>query len=58
MSAGIMHLTLARAETAQIQDQARKDGMSLLIEDGLRKASLGLATIDEVLSVATLGQQV
>ncbi len=56
MTSGVMHLTLARAETAQIQEQARKDGMSLLLEDGLRKASLGLTTIDEVLSVATLGQ--
>ncbi len=56
MTTGIMHLTLARAETAQIQEQARKDGMSLLLEDGLRKASLGLTTVDEVLSVATLGQ--
>lgn len=56
MTTGVMHLTLARAETAQIQEQARKDGMSLLIEDGLRKASMGLTTIDEVLSVATFGQ--
>ncbi len=58
MSNNVMHLTLARAETAQIQEQARKDGMNLLLEDGLRKAAMGLTTIDEVLSVSTLGQQV
>lgn len=52
MTQAIMRLTLARAETSQIQEQARKDGMSLLLEDGVRKVKMGLTTIEEVLSVA------
>lgn len=52
MSPAITRLTLARAETSQIQDQARKDGMLLLLEDGARKVKMGITTIEEVLSVA------
>lgn len=53
MTPGVMRLTLERAETAQIQEQARKDGMSLLLDDGIRKVEKGLTTIEEVLSVAS-----
>ncbi|HBL98541.1 TPA: type II secretion system protein GspE [Candidatus Dependentiae bacterium] len=53
MTHPIMRLTLTRSETAVIQDQARKDGMTLLVEDGLEKAKKGLTTIEEVLSVAS-----
>lgn len=53
MSPGVMRLTLERAETAQIQEQARKDGMTLLLEDGIRKVEKGLTTVEEVLSVAS-----
>lgn len=53
MSPALMRLTLNRSETSQIQEQARKEGMTLLVEDGLEKVRLGLTTLEEVLSVAT-----
>ncbi|MBN2267467.1 MAG: type II secretion system ATPase GspE [Candidatus Babeliaceae bacterium] len=53
MTPGIARLTLERADTNRIRDQAIKDGMTLLVEDGIRKAREGLTTIEEVLSVAT-----
>ena len=54
MTPAIVKLTLARADTSLIQDQARKDGMILLVEDGARKVKEGLTTIEEVLAAATL----
>lgn len=54
MTPHIVRLTLERADTLLIQEQARKDGMSLLVEDGARKVKEGLTTVEEVLSVATL----
>jgi len=53
MTDGIARLTMEKADTSRIQDQAIKDGMILLIDDGIRKIKEGLTTIDEVLSVAT-----
>jgi len=38
--------------TSDIRDQAQKDGMHLLVEDGVRKIKQGITTIEEVLSVA------
>ncbi len=52
MTQPIARLTLERADTSVIQEQAVKDGMTLLIDDGLRKIKQGLTTIEEVLSVA------
>ena len=52
MTQPIARLTLERADTALIQSQAVKDGMTLLIDDGVIKIKEGLTTIDEVLSVA------
>lgn len=54
MTPAITKLTLGRADAAIIQEQARKDGMTLLVEDGARKVMEGLTTIEEVLSAATL----
>jgi general secretion pathway protein E len=54
MTPAITRLTLERADTTIIQEQARKDGMTLLVEDGARKVMEGLTTIEEVLSAATL----
>jgi type II secretory ATPase GspE/PulE/Tfp pilus assembly ATPase PilB-like protein len=51
---GIVRLTMQRADTALIRQQAVKDGMTLLIQDGIRKIEAGLTTIEEVLSVATI----
>jgi type II secretory ATPase GspE/PulE/Tfp pilus assembly ATPase PilB-like protein len=36
-----------------VKNQALKDGMVLLVYDGISKIRKGLTTIDEVLSVAT-----
>lgn len=54
MTPAIKQLTLERAETSAMQEQACKDGMTLLVQDGAQKVLEGLTTIEEVLSVATL----
>ncbi len=43
-----------RADTSLLRQQAIKDGMQLLVQDGLRKIKEGLTSIQEVLSVATV----
>jgi general secretion pathway protein E len=53
MTSSIAHLTMERADATVIQEQALKDGMTLLVEDGVRKIIAGLTSIEEVLSVAT-----
>jgi general secretion pathway protein E len=53
MTPDLGKLTMARADTATLRAQAMADGMTLLVHDGLVKASQGLTTVDEVLSVAT-----
>lgn len=58
MTSGIARLTMERADTARIRDQAVKDGMTPLVKDGIRKIKEGLTTIDEVLSVATVETEV
>jgi general secretion pathway protein E len=58
MTSGIGKLTMERANTLQLRKQAIADGMTLLLEDGLRKVRAGLTTIDEVLSVATMETEV
>jgi len=57
MTSEVAKLTMARADTSVIRKQAIADGMSLLLDDGVRKIKEGLTTIDEVLSVATLEQE-
>ena len=42
MTQPIARLTLERADTALIQSYAVKDGMTLLVQDGLRKIKQGL----------------
>jgi general secretion pathway protein E len=54
----VSHLIMQRADTAQIRRQAIADGMTTLLDDGIRKIKQGLTTIDEVLAVATLEQEV
>lgn len=53
MTDGIAKLTMERADTSQIRKQAIKDGMTTLLQDGVRKIKQGITTIEEVLSVAT-----
>lgn len=57
MTSRIARITMERADTAVIQEQAIKDGMTPLVEDGIRKIEMGITTIEEVLSVATVGQE-
>ena len=58
MTPAIIQLTMQRADTSAIRTQAIKDGMTLLVEDGVRKIKEGLTTIDEVLAVATIEHEV
>jgi len=58
MTPGIAKLTMERSDTSLLRKQAIADGMTLLIDDGIRKIKEGLTTIDEVLSVATMEQEV
>src|SRR3990167_727826 len=53
MSNDIAKLTVQRADAKVIQDAAVKEGMTLLVQDGLDKIKEGLTSVDEVLSVAT-----
>ncbi|MFZ5953668.1 MAG: type II secretion system ATPase GspE [Candidatus Dependentiae bacterium] len=57
-TSAISNLIMQRADTAQIRRQAIADGMTTLLDDGIRKIKQGLTTIDEVLAVATLEQEV
>jgi general secretion pathway protein E len=54
----IVKLILARSDTAEIQRQAVKDGMTLLVQDGVRKIIEGVTTIEEVLAVAESGEEI
>lgn len=48
----IAQLTMDRADTSVIRKQAQKEGMTLLLDDGLIKIKQGVTTIEEVLAVA------
>lgn len=54
MTPGISALTMQRADTSVLRQRAIQDGMSLLVQDGIRAIKKGLTTIEEVLSVATI----
>jgi type II secretory ATPase GspE/PulE/Tfp pilus assembly ATPase PilB-like protein len=54
MTDDIERLAMERADTSQIRKQAVKDGMTLLLQDGIRKIKEGVTTIEEVLAVATI----
>jgi type II secretory ATPase GspE/PulE/Tfp pilus assembly ATPase PilB-like protein len=41
------------ATSAQIEDQAKKEGMVTMIEDGIFMVAQGKTTIEEVLRVVT-----
>lgn len=53
MTPAIGELVVQRVDSTVIKNQALKDGMILLVYDGINKIRQGLTTIDEVLSVAT-----
>lgn len=52
MSPQIAKLTKEKADADLIKREAVKEGMTLLVQDGLNKIKEGVTTIDEVLSVA------
>lgn len=54
MSAQLSRMVVERADTDTLRRQARLDGMSLLIEDGIAKIDAGLTTLEEVLSEAAV----
>ncbi len=52
ISPTIKNLIMKQLIADEIEDQARKEGMFTLIEDGIFKAAQGLTSIEEVLRVA------
>ncbi|MCL1910798.1 MAG: type II secretion system ATPase GspE [Leptospirales bacterium] len=52
MSPNIRKLILSHADSETIKEQARKEGMKTLLEDGLQKVIDGLTTVEEVLRVS------
>jgi type II secretory ATPase GspE/PulE/Tfp pilus assembly ATPase PilB-like protein len=53
MSPAIKNLIMKNATAAEIEEQAKKDGMLTMLEDGIFKCVEGLTTIEEVLRVIT-----
>ncbi|MFA5997237.1 MAG: GspE/PulE family protein [Candidatus Paceibacterota bacterium] len=53
MSAAIRTLVLKGATASEVEEQAKKEGMTTMIEDGIIKASQGITTIEEVLRVVS-----
>jgi len=53
MSTAIKDLIMKDATTQQIEDQAKKEGMLTMFEDGVFKCVQGLTTIEEVLRVVS-----
>lgn len=49
----IKELIMKGATAGEIEEQAKKDGMMTMIEDGIFKAVQGITTIEEVLRVVT-----
>jgi len=49
MSESIKKMVIEKKDAYQIKEQARKEGMSLMIEDGLKKVERGVTTLEEVL---------
>jgi len=53
---GIRDMIYGNVTAARLREQARRDGMRTMREDGIRKVLAGLTTIEEVVSV-TIGDQ-
>jgi len=52
MNPRLREMCFNKATTDGLRDQARRDGMHTLLEDGLRKVLLGWTTLDEVMAEA------
>jgi type IV pilus assembly protein PilB len=53
VTATIRELIIKGASQDQIEEQAKKEGMMTMIEDGIFQAALGLTTLEEVLRVVS-----
>ena len=49
----IKDLIVRQATSDQIQAQAQKEGMKIMVEDGFIKAAQGLTSLEEILRVIT-----
>jgi general secretion pathway protein E len=58
MSNALARLVVEKADANILRAQALKDGMKLLVQDGVWKIELGQTTIEEVLSVATMQEDI
>ncbi|MGZ6255155.1 MAG: type II secretion system ATPase GspE [Candidatus Chromulinivorax sp.] len=58
MSNALAHLVVEKVDANVLRAQAIKEGMKLLVQDGLWKVELGQTTIEEVLSVATMQEEI
>ncbi|MGL6193545.1 MAG: GspE/PulE family protein [Thermoguttaceae bacterium] len=54
MTPKIREMTFKQASTVEIRKAARKEGMTVLYEDGIRKVFKGVTTFEEVLRIARL----
>jgi type IV pilus assembly protein PilB len=53
VSSSIKDLIVKNSTADQIQDQAKKEGMKSMVEDGFFKAARGITSVEEVLRVIT-----
>jgi type IV pilus assembly protein PilB len=53
MSSAIKELVMKGATAEEIENQAKKEGMLTMIEDGIFKAAQGITTVEEVLRVVS-----
>ncbi len=53
VSSALRELVIRRASMEEIEEQAKKEGMMTMIEDGVFKAVQGMTTLEEVLRVVT-----
>jgi general secretion pathway protein E len=58
MTPAVGQLVVQRADAIKIKQQAIKDGMTLLVQDGIEKIKQGLTTIEEVLAVASADDEI
>ncbi|MGL6227347.1 MAG: GspE/PulE family protein [Thermoguttaceae bacterium] len=57
MTPKVREMTFKQASTVDIRKTAQKEGMSMLYQDGIRKAFKGLTTFDEVLRISRLAEE-
>jgi len=54
MTPELTDMIVANVPTATLREQARKDGMASILEDGLEKVGRGVTTLEEVLRISVL----